>query len=71
MTTIAIARNKYAETEEERNTTSFHVLKCRFSGRTGPCDFAHFDDDTGRMSVIDPDTFFNQPSGFDDKPLGY
>lgn len=71
MTTIAIARNKYAETEEERNTTSFHVLKCRFSGRTGPCDFAHFDDDTGRMSVIDPDTFFNQPSGFDDEPLGY
>jgi len=53
MTTIAIARNKYAECERERNTTSFHVLKCRFSGRTGPCDHAFFDDDTGRMNVID------------------
>lgn len=55
MTTIAIARNKYAECERERNTTSFHVLKCRYSGRTGPCDHAFFDDDTGRMVVIEPD----------------
>ena len=72
MTTIAIARNKYAENDKERNTTSFHVLKCRFSGRTGPCDFAHFDDDTGRMYVVDPNTFFDdEQSEFDDKPLGY
>jgi twinkle protein len=71
MTTIAIARNKYAENDKERNTTSFHVLKCRFSGRTGPCDFAHFDDDTGRMYVVNPDTFFDDPqSEFDDKPIG-
>jgi twinkle protein len=70
MTTIAIARNKYAENEKERNTTSFHVLKCRFSGRTGPCDHAYFDDDTGRMNVIDPETFFEETSEFDDTPLG-
>ena len=71
MTTIAIARNKYAENEKERNTTSFHVLKCRFSGRTGPCDFAHFSDETGRMNVIDPATFFeDSASEFDDKALG-
>jgi twinkle protein len=71
MTTIAIARNKYAENDKERNTTSFHVLKCRFSGRTGPCDYAHFDDDTGRMYVVNPDTFFDDPqSEFDDKPIG-
>lgn len=73
MTTIAIARNKYAANDKERNTTSFHVLKCRFSGRTGPCDFAHFNDDTGRMVVVDPETFFDdeEEEGFDDKPLGY
>jgi twinkle protein len=71
MTTIAIARNKYAENEKERNTTSFHVLKCRFSGRTGPCDHAHFFDDTGRMVVINPDTFFEKEgSEFDDQALG-
>jgi twinkle protein len=71
MTTIAIARNKYAENEKERNTTSFHVLKCRFSGRTGPCDYSYFDDDTGRMVVIDPETFFDSDvTEFDDTPLG-
>ena len=64
MTTIAIARNKYAETEQERNTTSFHVLKCRFTGRTGPADYAYFDDDTGRMNVIDPAEFFDDTQGF-------
>lgn len=71
MTTIAIARNKYAESDKERNTTSFHVLKCRFTGRTGPCDFAHFDDDTGRMNVVDPESFFEDTNEFDDEALGY
>lgn len=72
MTTIAIARNKYAENDKERNTTSFHVLKCRFSGRTGPCDHAYFDDETGRMVVVDPATFFDDEEEFDDlsTPLG-
>lgn len=71
MTTIAIARNKYAACDKERNTTSFHVLKCRFSGRTGPCDHAYFDDETGRMVVVDPDTFFDSDdTGFTDEPLG-
>lgn len=68
-TTIALSRNKYAESDKERNTTSFHVLKCRFTGRTGPCDHAYFDDDTGRMTVIDPETFFDEgPTGFE--PVG-
>lgn len=70
MTTIAIARNKYAESERERNTTSFHVLKCRFSGRTGPCDYAYFDDETGRMTVIDPSEFDEDGNQFDDEVLG-
>lgn len=70
MTTIAIARNKYAENERERNTTSFHVLKCRFSGRTGPCDYAFFDDETGRMNVVDPSEFDEDGNKFDDEVLG-
>ena len=52
MTTIAMARNKYAEDEMERNTTSLHSLKCRFSGRTGVADYLHFQDDTGRMKAV-------------------
>ena len=58
MTTIALARNKYEEDPILRNTTSLHVLKCRFSGRTGPADYLNFNEDTGRMNAIDPDTFF-------------
>lgn len=70
MTTVAIARNKYAETEVERNTTSFHVLKCRFSGRTGPCDYSYFDDETGRMKVIDPEEAENVGNQFNDEVAG-
>lgn len=69
MTTVALARNKYAPDDKERNTTSFHVLKCRFSGRTGPCDYTFFDDETGRMVAVDPATFFDGES-FDDQTLG-
>lgn len=47
--TIAFARNKYAKDPEARNTTSIHVLKCRFTGRTGYAGMATFDDDTGRL----------------------
>ena len=70
MATIAIARNKYAGTEQERNTTSFHVLKCRFTGRTGPADYAHFDDDTGRMVVVDPEDF-DEGQGFETVTKAY
>lgn len=72
MTTIALARNKYAEDDKERNTTSLSVLKCRFSGRTGPCDSLFFDDDTGRLNAVDPETFFDEQgaNGFDDLALG-
>lgn len=69
MTTIAMARNKYADDEVERNTTSLHVLKCRFSGRTGIADHLHFKDDTGRMVPVTleelearSDTEFNDES---------
>ena len=52
-TTIAMARNKYADDERERNTTSLHVLKCRFSGKTGPAGFLYFNETTGRLIKSD------------------
>ena len=50
MQTIALSRDKYAEDESDRNKTNYHVLKDRFSGRTGQFygSFS-FDDDTGRL----------------------
>ena len=37
-----------------RNTTSIHVLKCRFSGKTGPAGYLYFDSDTGRLTKTEP-----------------
>lgn len=70
MTTIALSRNKYEENEKRRNTTRLHVLKCRFTGRSGPADYLHFEDDTGRMVAIDPETFFDGDNAFDGKSVG-
>lgn len=60
MTTIALARDKYEPDERVRNTTSLHVLKCRFSGRSGPSGHLYFDDKTGRLISVDPEEFFNE-----------
>jgi len=49
----ALSRNQQAANEEERNTSQLHVLKCRFTGRTGASDYLKFDDITGRMSKTD------------------
>ena len=45
----ALARNQQAFDEDVRNTTGIHVLKCRFTGRTGPGGYLRFDPITGRM----------------------
>ena len=45
----ALSRNQQAVGDDERNTSQLHVLKCRFSGRTGAGDMLFFDDQTGRM----------------------
>ena len=49
----ALSRNQQAGDEEERNTSQLHVLKCRFTGRTGASDYLKFDDETGRMTKTD------------------
>ena len=49
----AITRNQQDEDEYRRNTSSLHVLKCRFTGSTGSAGFLHFDQDTGLMVPVD------------------
>jgi len=50
-----LARDQQAEDNYTRNCTEIYVKKCRFTGRTGHADTFHFDDDTGRMNVVQPD----------------
>lgn len=51
--TIVFSRNKYATTEKTRNTVKVHVLKCRYTGRTGYANKASFVEDTGRLEFIE------------------
>lgn len=52
----ATARNQQHGDPYCRNTSSIHVLKCRYTGRTGPAGWLHFQEDTGRMlPVPDPE----------------
>ena len=59
-TVYALSRNQQAEDDIERNTSQLHVLKCRFSGRTGSGDYLFFNDQTGRMEQ--PTVTFNPPT---------
>ena len=53
----ALSRNQQHDDPVARNTTSLHVLKCRYTGRTGPADHLFFDDHTGRLVPgADPST---------------
>jgi twinkle protein len=46
---IAFARNVSAENSNERNTISTKVLKCRYTGLTGPTGPIFYEYDTGRL----------------------
>jgi twinkle protein len=50
---IAFARNLQAEDPVERNTISLSVLKCRYTGLTGPVEGAYYDYKTGRFTSIE------------------
>ena len=53
----AISRNQQEENDTQRNTSLLTVLKCRYTGRTGPADYLLFDEATGRMvQGLAPDT---------------
>ena len=47
---LAFSRNRMEEDEVKKNTTTVHLLKCRYSGKSGYAGSFHFDGDTGRLS---------------------
>lgn len=50
MDIIAFARNVGSDSVEERNTIKTKVLKCRYTGLTGPSGNLHYDFQTGRLA---------------------
>jgi hypothetical protein len=53
MDIIAFARNMNAAEAIERNTIKIAVLKCRYTGLTGPAKGAIYDFQTGRLQSVD------------------
>jgi len=49
MDIIAFARDVGSDNEEERNIIKTKVLKCRYTGLTGPSGSLYYDFDTGRL----------------------
>lgn len=49
MDIIAFARNVGSDNVEERNTIKTKVLKCRYTGLTGPSGNLYYDFETGRL----------------------
>ena len=47
---FAFARNLNAESSDTRNTIKLAVLKCRYTGLTGPAGKASYDYNTGRLN---------------------
>lgn len=50
----ALSRNQQDQNPVVRNTSQLHVLKCRFTGRTGPADMLYYNENTGRMVKAEP-----------------
>jgi len=50
MDIIAFSRNVGSDNLEERNTIKTKVLKCRYTGLTGPSGSLHYDFETGRLN---------------------
>ena len=46
---IGLSRDQQHPNKRCANTSELHVLKCRFTGRTGKAGFLLFDDRSGRM----------------------
>lgn len=50
---IARERDQQAESEDERDIALIRVLKCRYTGRTGPADKVRYNRNTGRVKPVD------------------
>lgn len=69
---IGIERNGQSDDPDERNTTLLRVLKCRWTGRTGPASSLMFSHETYRMLEVFPEDPQSNPEGLklaDDKPI--
>lgn len=53
--TMALSRNKTAETADERNTTTVSCLKSRIGGETGYVCRYRYDQQSGHMNVVNND----------------
>jgi twinkle protein len=51
---IALERNQQADDPIEANTTVLRVLKNRYTGDTGIATYLHYDNETGRMTELEP-----------------
>jgi intein/homing endonuclease len=57
---FAFARNLQDPDEIKRNTIKAAVLKCRFTGLTGPVSGAYYDYDTGRFKAVEDSNDFTK-----------
>lgn len=57
---FAISRDQQAEDYGLRNSSQLHVLKCRFTGNTGPAGWLFFNSETGRMEEHDGPVILGQ-----------
>ncbi len=57
MDIIAFARDMTATDEHVRNTINMSVLKCRYTGLTGPVPGAFYNYETGRLRALPPEGF--------------
>ncbi|GBG55178.1 hypothetical protein SPFL3102_03560 [Sporomusaceae bacterium FL31] len=52
-TIIAGERNQQIEDDREKNLFNLRLLKCRFTGKTGLAGCLYFNEETGRLELID------------------
>lgn len=57
---VAFARNMMAADRHERNIVKFAVLKSRFTGDTGHCGEATYNNDTGRLNYNESNLAFKE-----------
>jgi len=61
---IALSRNQQHYDPYCRNVSKLTVLKCRFTGRTGPAGYLKFDEDTGRMLAVPEPANYSEERNF-------
>ena len=63
---FAISRDQQADSSEARNTSGLHVLKCRYTGRTGPAGWVRYNPDTGRLEEGSDPALIDEFEGADE-----